>query len=76
MKIVNMSLSERVSFSRRHNPRAAGIDRKVSMTNKEMEEIILNLYGLKKLNLYDPLDLTFVVEDDKKYMMYLLRGLV
>ena len=73
MKTIKMPVSDRVAISRRHNPMRRS--RGECLTNIEMEAIILDLYGLKKIG-DDPLDLTFEVEDDKKYMMYLLRGLV
>ena len=74
MKTIVMSAPDRAAISRRHNP-TLGFTSSGWMTNVEMEAIILDLYGLKKLT-DDPHDLTFAVEDDKKYMMYLLRGLV
>lgn len=73
MKTISMSIPDRTAMSRRHNPtRLLWRD---GMTNSEMEVIILELYGLRKISDI-PLDLTFAVEDDKKYMMYLLRGLL
>lgn len=74
MKTIVMPVPDRAAISRRHNP-TLGFAQAGWMTNEEMEAIILDLYGLKKLT-DDPHDLTFIVEDDKKYMMYLLRGLV
>lgn len=74
MKTIKMPVSDRAAISRRHNPNLGA--RTGWMTNVEMESIILDLYGLKKIDPLDPQDLTFEVVDDKKYMMYLLRGLV
>ncbi len=67
--IVKMSIPERAALSRKHNPNRT--IRNLCLTNTEMHDLILDLYGLNKLS-DDPQDLTFEVEDDKKYMMYLL----
>lgn len=69
MKTITMAVPDRAAISRKHNPRRA--IRGVCLTNTEMDAIILDLYGLRKIG-DDPLDLTFEVEDDKKYLMYLL----
>lgn len=76
IKTIKMSLDERRDISLKHNPRVVGPSGRsyCSLTNEQVDQIILEVYGLRKLS-FDPLDLTFVVEDDKKYMMYLLRGL-
>jgi hypothetical protein len=72
-RVVVMPIAERVAISRRHNP--YGHNRVVCLSNVEMNALILDLYGLSKTG-DDQLDLTFEVVDEKKYMMYLLRGLV
>lgn len=64
-----MSIPERAALSRKHNPGRA--NRETSMTNAEIHDLILNVYGINKLT-DDPMDLTFEVIDDKKYLMYLL----
>ena len=78
MKIINMSIPERAAISRRHNPfqkMGPTLLRDGLMTHDQMTELILDLYGLRKFG-DDPSDLKFSVEDEKKYMMYLLRGLL
>lgn len=76
MKIIRMSLKERLLISDRHNRMIQGDSGKryLELYNEQVDQIILDLYGLRKIT-DDALDLTFAVEDDKKYMMYLLRGL-
>lgn len=66
--IVKMSIPERVALSRKHNPNWA--DKKLCLSNTELHGIILNLYGLRQVG--EVLDLTFAIEDDKKYLMYVL----
>lgn len=69
MITMKMSITERAAISRKHNPgRRWG---ETYMTNAEMNDLILNVYGINKLT-DDPMDLTFQVVDDKKYLMYLL----
>lgn len=64
-----MLITERAAISRKHNP--GRWKRETSLTEAEMHDLILNLYGINKLT-DDPLDLTFEVVDDKKYLMYIL----
>lgn len=69
MITMKMSITERAAISRKHNP--GRHRRETSLTNAEMNDLILNVYGINKLT-DDPMDLTFEVIDDKKYLMYLL----
>lgn len=66
--IVHMTAPERAALSRKLNPNRA--IRSLCLSNAEMHVLILELYGLRQIG--DPWDLTFEVEDDKKYLMYVL----
>lgn len=67
-QLIKMPVTERAALTRKHNPRRP---RSLSLSNAQMNDIILDLYGLRKCG-EDPFDLTFEVVDDKKYLMYIL----
>lgn len=68
-QLIKMPVTDRAALTRKHNPRRA--TRGLCLSNAQMNDIILDLYGLRKCG-EDPFDLTFEVVDDKKYLMYIL----
>ena len=66
--IIHMSPVDRTAITRKLNINRD--IRELCLSNKEMNDLILDLYGLRQVG--EIWDLTFEVEDDKKYLMYVL----